>query len=667
MQKIIVLFFLMFSITYSFAQKQGIELIDSLKLRLKGSIEDTGKVRLLGKLSFQYFRFDTDSGIHYAQNAIIIAEKLHWDLGLAFSYNYLATNYAVKGNYPKALEYFHKSLTKYTVIGNKQGIAFLSNNLGNFYRMQKNYPKAIDYILKSVVINKELNNKLDLTKNYNNLGAIYSSIPDFSKSAEYYFKALKIAREINDQELVALLLVNIAEIRIKMKDYCGALELSIEALKISEKQNITYDRAVYNGTIGEIYLLLSNDSIIPANICSYYTNDKHKNLLYAEKYLKNSIDLLDKINDLATLSENALRLSQVYEKLNDNENALKYYKVYSSSKDSIFSQDNSIKLANIEKQQEVELRDKQIVIQTLKIEKKNAQIVSQIVIFILILLLISIISFYYYKKRKRQKAIAADIERTRAENQIRKLNETLEKRVAERTHELEIVNKKLEFHSNEIEQFTYITSHDLQEPLRTLTNYTNLFLEDYAGKLDEDGNKYIEFIHGSATRMSMLVKGLVEYSILGKESEISSVDCNTIVIEVISDMSTTINESKTSVKIQELPVITGHATELRLLFQNLISNAIKFRNMKVVPEVKISVVNLKNEWVFSIEDNGIGIEEKAREKIFIMFQRIHTRSEYEGTGIGLAHCKKIVKMHGGKIWVESTPGAGSTFLFTIPK
>ena len=247
------------------------------------------------------------------------------------------------------------------------------------------------------------------------------------------------------------------------------------------------------------------------------------------------------------------------------------------------------------------------------------------------------------------------------------MNETLENRVAERTIQLETINKELEFHIKEIEQFTYIASHDLQEPLRTITTFSKLVQEEFAGKLSEDGNNYLNFLSNSAVRMSGLVQGLLDYSLLGKVSKMEIVDCNEIVNEVLSDLADLILARRAMITVQKLPSISGLSKELRLLFQNLINNAIKFQKKEVRPEIVISAESNEKEWIFKIADNGIGIEEKNTEKIFIIFKRMQRRSDYEGTGIGLAHCKKIVELHQGKIWVESTPGAGSIFIFTIPQ
>ena len=160
---------------------------------------------------------------------------------------------------------------------------------------------------------------------------------------------------------------------------------------------------------------------------------------------------------------------------------------------------------------------------------------------------------------------------------------------------------------------------------------------------------------------------LLEYSLLGKEVALTLVDCNEIVGHVLADLEDSIGASRALITVQQLPVLPGFPTELRLLFQNLIMNAIKFQKKDVVPVINISVESQETEWLFSVSDNGIGIDEKYNDKIFIIFQRLHNRSDYEGTGIGLAHCKKIVELHGGRIWVESKPGEGSSFRFTIHK
>ncbi len=423
MKKSVFVFLLIFLTNHSFAQKQGTELIDSLKTKLLSSSEDTSKVRLMGQLSFQYFKFDTDSGIYFAQEAVQLAEKLQWGLGVAFSYNYMGTNYAVRGNHPKALECFNKSLSKYSEIGDKQGVAFLSNNLGNFYRMLKDYTKAIDFCNRAVTINTELKNPPEMAKNYNNLGYIYSTLGDYSKSNDYYYKGLKIQQANNNKPLIAQLLINIAENKMKQRDYRGSLELCFDAIKISKELNSPYDRSVYMSLVGEVYLRIAGDSSIVKNNCRYYSNNKRENLLFAEKYLTASLSLLDNIHDLSEISGTSLLLSRAYEKMGDANKALLFYKKYSENKDSVFSKDNSITIANIEKKQEVELRDHKIKIQSLEIAKKNSRNLSQIVLFILVIILMSILYFALNRKQKRQRALIAEAEKEAANKALRESEE----------------------------------------------------------------------------------------------------------------------------------------------------------------------------------------------------------------------------------------------------
>ncbi len=231
--------------------------------------------------------------------------------------------------------------------------------------------------------------------------------------------------------------------------------------------------------------------------------------------------------------------------------------------------------------------------------------------------------------------------------------------------ELRFINKKLLAQNKGLERFTYIASHDLQEPLRTINSFIGLFKEEYSDTLDEHGRLYLSYISHSSSRMSELIKSLLDHTRIGREKKIEPVSCNQLVQEVLDDLKILIDESKAQIEIGKLPEFNAYKVELKQLFQNLINNAIKFRKPGVDPILHIGAEFKKNRWIFSVRDNGIGIEEKYLERIFEIFQRLHNRQEYEGTGIGLAHCKRIVELHNGTIWVESKPNKGSTFYFSI--
>lgn len=243
---------------------------------------------------------------------------------------------------------------------------------------------------------------------------------------------------------------------------------------------------------------------------------------------------------------------------------------------------------------------------------------------------------------------------------IRQLNEDLEKKVLERTAKLEEINK-------EMEQFVYVASHDLQEPLRTISNYVGLIEMDHSDKLEPEVASYLKYVVNSTTKMQNLIKDLLDYSRVGKNIEFSTVDCNRLLEEVEMNLDASIKESHAKITSSRLPTLNGNETKLKQLFQNLLSNAIKFRRKGVSPEIEISVRESETEYLFSIKDNGIGIEKQYMGKLFIIFQRLNNAEDYPGTGIGLATCKKIVQIHKGVIWVESEYGNGSTFFFTIAK
>jgi len=260
-----------------------------------------------------------------------------------------------------------------------------------------------------------------------------------------------------------------------------------------------------------------------------------------------------------------------------------------------------------------------------------------------------------YGQRKARMVIINDItERRRSDELLRQLNVDLQKRASE-----------LSASNAELERFAYIASHDLQEPLRMVSSFLQLLQKKYDGHLDEKANQYIRYAVDGAERMKALILDLLEYSRVGTgKGAFESVNMCEVVKGVGEIFSEKIIASRGRIDIGEMPVVMGDKVQLTQLMQNLLSNALKYHG-EAPPHVQVMGKEINRGWQFSVKDNGIGIDPQFFDKIFIIFQRLHNKSNYSGTGIGLAICKKIVERHGGRIWVESSPGAGSTFHFTI--
>ncbi len=254
-----------------------------------------------------------------------------------------------------------------------------------------------------------------------------------------------------------------------------------------------------------------------------------------------------------------------------------------------------------------------------------------------------------------------------AAEQILELNLGLEARVAERTSELESVNEQLRRSNADLTKFAYIASHDLQEPLRTIGSYVGLISHRYQGKLDDQADKYIKFVVDGAKRMQNLVQDLLQYSRVGTEPlNLTSVDMNALMQNVLNSLEYTIHEQQASIVNGPLPVLKGDETKLTQVVTNLVTNAMKFRKPDEAPVVELQAVREGPEWLFTLKDNGIGFEQQYSDRIFAIFQRLHGVGVYPGTGMGLAICKRVIELHGGRIWATSNGVSGSVFSFTLP-
>jgi PAS domain S-box-containing protein len=238
------------------------------------------------------------------------------------------------------------------------------------------------------------------------------------------------------------------------------------------------------------------------------------------------------------------------------------------------------------------------------------------------------------------------------------LKDEFEGLVAQRTTELAARNR-------ELLQLNYLVSHDLQAPLRTIRQFAGLMLHTHADALDEDGMEQLRRIERAGGRLQSLVAGILEHGRIGSSSEIREVDTAALIADICSDLQETLDRSGGAVHVGAMPAVPALPSELRTLFQNLVENALKYARPGVPPRVEVGAERSGGTWQFAVRDNGVGIPAEHRRRIFDLFGRVSTDPSIEGTGLGLAHCEKVVGLHGGRIWVESTPGVGSTFYFTL--
>ena len=290
-------------------------------------------------------------------------------------------------------------------------------------------------------------------------------------------------------------------------------------------------------------------------------------------------------------------------------------------------------------------------------------------------------------RREIEKRKVSEAALEKLKTQLEEANENLEKKVDERTSELlranaslqEVIEARVEAEAkrlealeelkrsnDELQQFAYVASHDLQEPLRMVSSFIQLLGKQYADQLDDRAREYIDFAKDGAIRMQRLIRDLLNYSRLNTcGGDFKPADSRIPLEIALSNLKTAIAESDAQVTVGQLPAVVADSNQLVQLFQNLIANGIKFTKDKQ-PKIHIDAEKTDDFWRFKVKDNGIGIDEAQSEKVFSVFQRLHNRTEYPGTGIGLAVCKRIVERHGGKIWLESKPGEGAAFFFTLP-
>jgi signal transduction histidine kinase len=536
---------------------------------------------------------------------------------------------------------------------------------------------------------------------------------EYDKLTEYSEPLLELSRKLNDGEKEVSALTNLAISKGVQSDYKAAMPIFVDALEKSKQMGLRNNEANCIINIGNIYAnlfnfeealdryktvlteyndVITNDTriIIGLNTGNlYYAIDDYKR---SYNYFKQALDAALALGKKGLATRTYVLLSRTYLELNNLPQAIICTQKAVSMMDDVKRPNwrpiNFLNLAQIDflnsnteggyqralkgivtarllKDDVSELRGFKLLSDIFKKEKKyKLALRSQ--------------SIYaqkqqdYLNKQRDMHFLDFEIRYALREKERRIEALTKENRyqavLLERNSQIEKQNEQLRQANEELQQFAFITSHDLKEPLRMIGSFTQIIEKQYADKLGEDSKSHFNYISEGVSRMHGLLDALLQYATIGKvDIEFEPVEVADVVRKARANLQLKIEETDTNVLCGEMPTVKGVPSFLVQLFQNLISNAIKFRNDDSRPIILINAEERENEWLFSVEDNGIGIAEEHQERIFVIFQRLHKRTKYEGTGIGLSICFKIVSQLGGKIWVNSELGKGSTFFFTIPK
>ncbi len=664
-----------FSISLSYGNDH---IVDSLLNELKVIKEDSLKVKIFLDISWEYHTSKPHQTIVYAQRAYNLSLVINYKEGEASSLNHIGIGYDIQGDLDRAMDYYQSALNAAKELNSDKLIRNYLNNVGLIHQRKGDYNTAMQHFHRALSMIDENDEAQQGSASIflNNIGIIHSEEKRYEKALKYFERSLKIERELDNDLGVSMALTNIGEQYKKLEKKAKALICYKEALAISEGIGDKVGEAILFSNIGEIHYEnelfdLAEEFYPKALNIAKETGDKgtvsHVLNLIAKlkqgqgryqsaiKYAQESLLLAREMGEKKAVTDIFETLSECYVGIKDFEKAYEYQSLFNQARDSIYSSEKSKQILEISTQYETQKKETEN--QLLKEQQaKNEAVIKQRTTIgyaiAIILVLMSLIAFILYYSNQQKN----------------KYSHRLENEVTYRTNDLEESNDKLRKSNKELERFAYIASHDLKEPLRNIMSFTRLVerkLPENAKK-DKDINEYMSFIVNNTKQMHRLIEDVLEYSrIDNAKPESETIEVKDIIVSVSNVISSTLKERNVTLNIDDLPRVKANSSQLFLVLKNLIENGVKY-NENEKPLISIYSSLNENMHEITVADNGIGIEEQYNNKIFGMFNRLHNRKEYQGSGLGLSICKKIIQNLGGNIWVESSYGEGSKFTFSLP-
>jgi len=587
-----------------------------------------------------------------------------------------------RNNYQEALDFFQQSIDLAEIFPediDPSKIARVYTQISSIYQVLGDYKKAFDNQMQSLLICEKNNMLIGIANAQYNLGTIFFYQNQFERAREHYEKAKVICDQLEEERFSYSCLAALGSVNERLGEYKKSLEYNNKSLELAIKLNYKTGIAYSKGNIAVNYLSV-NDFAIAEKYCKEAISIKldledsygaiGSKIDLSKVYInwnkpREAIIVLEQALELAKMVESKSRqsdiyktLSIVYEQLDDDSRALDFTKKYVALKDSLLNEKTLEEMGTSQQRYKLEKNEHDIAMlkkENELLEQKEMNQSLQKYVFGLVTIAFLMFIWWYKSKLNYQ-------------NNVNLILEEKNELLNSMNDEIEIKNKQLEHSNEDLRQFAYVASHDLKEPLRMINSYTNLLQRRYMASFDEPGKEFMHYIIDAVGRMENLLDDLLDFSRAGSQptpTNYASTQDVMVMVEANLRHRLELLNAKLIVKSDNLPSIKAHRTQMIQLLQNLVSNGMKFKGEKD-PIVEVDCMQKDNKFIFSVRDNGIGISEENLEKVFEMFRRLHTREEYEGTGIGLATCKRIVTTWGGDIWVESEEGNGCTFFFSVP-
>ncbi len=594
-------------------------------------------------------RHENDLAIETYTNLIKDISKDDLPL-LGKTYHQLAKIYRFQGNYELSFDYHYKALQIREELNDENGVAESYYQIGSIHFRQGNFHKSIEYFNKSLELAEKLEYEKYIIYNYGAIGGSYSRLGQVELSKEFNLKAFNLSMATTQKNGLSFFAFNLGDNYQALGNLEEALKYFEQAHTLNIEANNRWGQINTNKAIGEIYI---------------DKNNKEKGL----NHLNKSLEIAQDLGARSKLPDVYISLARNHQYIGNYKESNFYYQNFIALKDSLVNEATIQKMADTKAQYEITQKEKAL-------QKRDSQLQDMYRNFLIAGLFALIIFLWQVTNKYRTQTKHNKTQREKNEK-IQQQNEELAKvhltqvetnqLLKEQNEKILLQNNSLENKNEELQRFAYIASHDLKEPLRNIGSFATLLKRRFKGQLGKDADEYIDFITTNVSRMYDLLHEVLMYSKLENE-EITSewISLNKIVQTVKETLRGKIMEQNVTVNIDQLPEVKGHRSHLMQLFQNLISNSIKYnKNEKPLVEVGLQYNVNGHERVYFVKDNGIGLDMEFKERVFEIFKRLHGKDEFEGTGVGLAICKKIVNQNHGDIWVESEVGEGATFYFTL--